>query len=173
MNTDLLIEIPPDFDPEGLRVYRASGADDDHTTPRASLVLGHDPDDGSLDLWDGSGPWAAERRHVRLSVGDARTRDALARWVADRVAVDVIRGVTFGYDEMEDAWVLSGADRRGGVLFDWMDVGRPTDVIVSSLEPLEPLLQEDSGDPRLPDGSRRVDGLALAAVVRHLTAGGS
>lgn len=131
------------FDPEGLRAY----------------VLGEEEDERHMVV-DGDGTTVLFHDIVRevpvefvfVSTADARTRDALARWAAERV------GLWFGstaptWWAAESDWWLSAhrSDRewrRGEV----------------------PALGDLSArDHRcLPDGSRWVDAAALAEVVRHL-----
>ena len=97
------------------------------------------------------GPWQSEE-DLFVSTADARTRDALARWVAERV------GLWFGstaptWWAAESDWWLSAhrSDRE------WRKGEVPA------------LGDLSARDHRcLADGSRWVDAAALAEVVRHL-----
>ena len=128
------------------------------------LALNHgldEPDDYELiainDAFDDALP---EREYV--STADARTRDALARWVAERVNVSIGCTIAPGFywwdhdlsEGEEPAWILQSIEPEARGYHGW------TRARVLGLDPTD--------DRLLPDGSRWVDAAALAAVVRHV-----
>ena len=117
------------------------------------------------------------RERVSLSLAVAATRDRLARYVAARVGLEVrSTAPTWEYVDFNDAWHLGGSR----VLFRvsrWAEVrdqlgdnlgSLPAGLAkrcreVPTLAALDP-----ADDTRLPDGSRRVDALALGIVAVHV-----
>lgn len=143
----------PGFDPVGLVVQ--------YEGDERLLCVGQF--DGGV-LLDDEGPdgeqLAALPEQCEVSTADARTRDALARWVAGRIGRSV-GSIAPGWVMHRQRWELStdGDDTNTYFGVDWE---RP-DVVVPTLGDLDPR------DPRLlPDGSRWVDAAALAAVARHV-----
>lgn len=100
---------------------------------------------------------------LTLDLSRAECRDRVARVVAAgrwpmQVQSTALRWGTRIPEER--AWVLGGA---------WVYtscVEEPDEVLVPALADLDP-----TDDTRLPDGSRLVDALALAAVARHVLGG--
>lgn len=145
----------PGFDPEGLRVEYES-----------ERILCVGLFDGAV-LLDDEGPdgerLAALPEQCEVSTADARTRDALARWLAERV--HTVQGQPFRVGSTAPAWAPVTAVGGFTVSDGWSLIAASTAYFDRGV--YAPDL--DSGDDRLlPDGSRWVDAAALAAVARHV-----
>lgn len=152
------------FDPVGLYAYRIGDEEDDR------YLL---DDDSVIELTrvyrSGSGPWMAEDE-LFVSTSDARTRDALARWVAGRVGLSPsATAPSWHPDNYEapswrlSAWYTEAAWFRAPYSANFRGMPILGEYIVPALAAL------DARDARrLPDGSRLVDALALAAVAVHV-----
>lgn len=107
---------------------------------------------------------------VELSTADERTRDALARWLAERVGMSPA--------STAPAWHIGDPAPRTWDLRWWytefvtFHATRPSSyrgTKVSNEHEVPALGDLNAADPRrLPDGSRWVDAAALAAVARHV-----
>lgn len=164
----------PGLDPVGLRVTR--------DRPMFGTVLGVDAD-GTVwcSTWSEGGRFGAEGRIFAFSPGTARvyladsaTRDRAARWLAGILRPDVDGGFpacvipgrsSFGANSRTPTWGLAVSSLQDGPLWrSFDDQPLPNgkrlsqDALFAGLDLLD--------DTRLPDGSRLVDALALAAVCR-------
>lgn len=114
-------------------------------------------------------------RRVSIGLGDPATRDRVLRWLAARVGLPVGCGAPAWWRWTPDGggWALAdgtpfGVDRA--VVYPWRadaiavtDVGEQRWVTGTGVSNLDP-----TDDTRLTDGSRLVDALALAAVLRQV-----
>lgn len=146
--------------------------------PLFAYLLGDDEEEAWVVVGDGSTRgvkyailWSGSTRDVPLSdvwvsTADARTRDALARWVAGRVGMSPASTAPAWHvgDPAPGTWNL----RWWYTEFVTFHAPRPSSyrgTKVSSEHEVSALGGLDSADPRrLPDGSRWVDAAALAAV---------
>ncbi len=165
MDNDLLVSIPDGFDPEGLRVYQTRHG----VLGLIGVVVGPGMfEDTRFAIHPaGIGFDRCVGVDARLSLADARTRDALARWVAGQEGLP---------SELSTAPIWWS--NRIGPEFVWCIGSEPARPArrafgahpAHNVTPLLALALLDLGDPdaTLPDGSFRRDALALAVVVRHL-----
>lgn len=129
------------------------------------------PDDGTVAVrMPGGGVQAVSAAELFVDLADARTADAVARWVAGRVGLQVgctaPRWVHTGFG----VWVLSdgvGAPAR------FSATRRPDSPAARegrnySFPSLHAVDSDCNDARRLPDGSRWVDRAALAIVARHV-----
>lgn len=151
----------PELDPVGLAVYVPGGGWSSPGEPLGSLAVGYGrfpSDEGGPDrpgVRVSGGTMLLERVHVSLA--DSATRDRIERWdrLRDFVCAEagqrvLYRGVSERLGSVEASFLL--LDHRGPVT---------TWVRLPALAEIDP-----HDDTRLPDGSRLVDALALAAVCR-------
>lgn len=114
---------------------------------------------------------------VELSTADARTRDALARWVAGRCGMQLgatapvlrVGELTAGGCFVElSSYIPLGEGRITTRSRRWL-ARNPGHLFTPEEALPELFVFEEGHDPRLlPDGSRWVDAAALAAVARHV-----
>lgn len=118
----------------------------------------------ALDLFDATG-----RAHLAWWIAHNIQRHPLRSEVPDAAEAPMVGSYTLRWD---GAFIISG--RVGNTPRLWRWVGRRETVTAVGDLPVVPALATlDPNDPRtLPDGSRLVDALALAAVGRHLLGGG-
>lgn len=172
MNADLLLRLDRvrGLDPVGLaitadearysgvcvRVFGTPANDPRVSSTRSSCTMSVYP--------RGGGHCAAlPPSEVSVSLADSAARDRVARWVAERVGMpcDPVAGF---WRFVLGAWRLTGSD--GAIEFGAADPEAEGRFVVHALSALDP-----HDDTRLPDGSRLVDALALAAVARHVGSG--
>ena len=159
------------FDPEGLWLVDAAGQHEHivlHADERDVLVHSGDSDD--YPWWwtkdQADAPLTDPAAEPYLSTADARTRDALARWVAERVRMSPASTAPAWHvgDPAPQTWNL----RWWYTEFVTFHAPRPSSykgTKVSNEHEVPALGDLDAADPRrLPDGSRWVDAAALAAV---------
>ena len=154
----------PGLDPVGLWVYNRAGA------PQGLCADAYGPTvvaDGRCSILPGRGV-------EHLSLADAATRDRCLRWLAGRVELDVGCGAPSWAAAWVPSppwkhrlpphrhWVLTMYARGNGLAGPSLTFG-PGTTGVPALADLDP-----TDDTRLPDGSRLVDALALAAVLRQV-----
>ncbi len=165
----------PGFDPVGLTAHvDASGRSDDH---RLGVYVPGGPgrDTGVSGIPPYHWVWHGEDLYdpdvwcmSTVSTADARTRDALARWIMSHDAGMKIRRCTAPNFR---SWVTHKAigwhiTNGPGWSASQSAVDDYRALLVPGLADLHP---NDPGHERvLPDGSRWVDAAALAEVVRHL-----
>ena len=149
----------PGFDATGLLLRDAKGDEEGivvYDDGRDVLVHPEDGDDEPR-YWTRDQEGDLDEEGPCVSTTDASTRDRLARWVAGRVKLPV--GSTapdWACRFTSPHWTLAGPQRGNG----------GSEAMCTFHQGLADL---DPNDPRLlPDGSRRVDAVALAEVARHL-----
>ncbi len=164
--TDARLLIPlaelPGLDPVGLVVHSRSYGE--------LMCLGwcYDAPDRNIRVVRNAGPWprgwglvSAWHGEYALDLSDAATRDRCLRWLAGRVELPKGCGApTWKWHSALRCWLLSDGDGHCHTFArDWLYVEHH----VPTLADLDP-----TDDTRLSDGSRLVDALALAAVLRHV-----
>ena len=127
------------------------------------ITLGEVPGLDPVGLWLYEGDYAGlcfrdgpelGRDEAVIDLSDAATRDRCLRWLAGRVVLEVGCGAPGWVDSFGGWWVLFIHDD------DLYVISGDNYPAIADLDPTD--------DTRLPDGSRLVDALALAAVLRHV-----
>jgi hypothetical protein len=116
-----------------------------------------DDDEAALAEW-----WWDDRMSVSLA--DAVTRDRCLRWLAEREGLVVGCGAPMWESHVDHGWGVKSTDGWHLSTSLWDDgAGYDAPAWLASALQVDP-----RDDTRLPDGSRLVDALALAAVLRQV-----